>query len=164
LSPASYELGSELSEKGGLSHKITNSNRWLLLLLVIGLLLVACGGNKGRSPTQAVRSFIESLETFDAATAKSLVCEQQRNHVENSLAPFGDVSALGETFAMSLEDMSYQELSNDGEVAVVLVQGQMRLSFLGQEQTQEIKEEHIVIKQDGRWLICDSHIERPDDD
>ncbi len=107
---------------------------------------------------------MEALESFDTAKAKSLVCEQQRTRVENSLAPFGDVSALGETFAMSLEEMSYEELSNDGEVSIVRVQGQMRLSFLGQEETQEIKEEHTVIKQDGRWLICDSHIEKPDDE
>lgn len=98
---------------------------------------------------------MEAIQAFNIAKAKTLVCEAQRAQVENSLAPFGDTSKLGETFVMSLEDMRYEEHSNDGSVAVVLVKGRMKLSFLGQETVQEINEKHTLIKQGGHWLICD---------
>jgi len=129
--------------------------KWLFLLPIISLSFAACGGNKSSSPAQAVRSYMEAIEAFDVAKAKTLVCAPQRAQVENSLTAFGDTSKLGETFAMSLEDMQYEEQSNDGSIAVVSVKGQMKLSFLGQEEIQEINEKHTVIQQGGRWLVCD---------
>jgi hypothetical protein len=96
-----------------------------------------------------------AVESFDAARAESLVCQAQRATVRESLAPLGDVAQAGETFDMSFDDLVLQEQSNDGEVSVVLVRGQLTFFFLGQEDTQAIDETHTVVKESGRWVVCD---------
>jgi hypothetical protein len=96
-----------------------------------------------------------AVETFDVATAESLVCQARRARVRESLAPFGAVPEPGEVFDVSTSDLVVQEQSNDGEVAIVRVSGKLTLFFLGQQETQEINENHIVVKENGRWVVCD---------
>jgi hypothetical protein len=31
----------------------------------------------------------------------------------------------------------------------------LTLAFLGQQEVQEVDEEHLVVKEGGRWVICD---------
>jgi hypothetical protein len=95
-----------------------------------------------------------AVETLDVSTAESLVCEAQRARVRASLAPFKDV-AEPEAFEVSFSELMVQEQSNDGEVAMVHVSGQLTLFFLGQQETQEISENHTVVREGGRWFICD---------
>ena len=128
-------------------------NRAVGLLSVILVLLGACG--KEQSPIEVVQSFMTAVEAFDLSTAESLVCEAQRSRVRESLEPFDDVAGLGEAFDMSFDDLSFQEQSSDGKVAIVQVSGTLTISFLGQQEVQEISEEHVVIEQGGRWVICD---------
>jgi hypothetical protein len=120
---------------------------------VILVLLGACG--EEQSPVEAVRSFMRAVEVFDVSTAESLVCEPKRSRVQESLRPFEEAVGPGEAFDMSYGDLVVQEQSNDGEVAVVQVRGSVTISFLGQQEVQEISEEHVLIKQNGRWVICD---------
>jgi hypothetical protein len=125
----------------------------LLLLGVILAILGACGGEQG--PVQVVQSFMTAVEAFDLGTAESLVCEAQRGKVRTSLEPFEDIATLGEAFDISLGELSFQERSNDGNVAVVHVSGKLTVNFLGQQEVQEVNEEHVVIKENGHWLVCD---------
>jgi hypothetical protein len=96
-----------------------------------------------------------ALEAFDLAEAEGLVCEAQRDRVRESLEPFGDVVGLDEAFDIGFEELSYKEHSNDGSSAVVQVKGTVKLSFLGQHEVQNVDEEHLVVKEGGRWVICD---------
>lgn len=106
-------------------------------------------------PVEVVRSFMTAVEEFDLDTAESLVCDAQRGEVRHGLEPYNDVARLGEAFDLSFEDLSFEERSNDGQTAVVRVTGSLTLSFLGQEEVQEVNEEHVVIKDNGRWVVCD---------
>jgi hypothetical protein len=123
------------------------------LLLSVVVLLVACDGKE--SPVEVVRSFMAAVETFDVATAEDLVCQARRARVRESLEPFDDVTELGGAFDLKIDDLTFQERSNDGEVAVVHVSGKLTISYLGQQETQEIDEEHIIVREGGRWLVCD---------
>jgi hypothetical protein len=96
-----------------------------------------------------------AVEAFDLDTAEGLVCSEQKPRVRDSLEPFGNVAQLDEAFDMAFEDLSFQEQSNDGAVAVIRVSGSVRLSFLGKIELQGIDEEHVVVNEDGRWVICD---------
>ena len=125
----------------------------LFLLLVISVVL--CGAcDREQSPIQVIQAFMAAVETLDVSAAESLVCEAQRARVRASLEPFRDV-AEPEAFELSLSELVLQEESNDGEVAMIHVSGQLTLFFLGQQETQEINENHTVVKENGRWLICD---------
>ncbi len=122
--------------------------RFLLCLAVAGISLSACKSEK--RPVEVVRSFMAALEQFDAAAAEKLVCQAQRAQVRASLEPFGDATQFDLTF----DELDIQELSNDGERAVVQVGGALTIVFLGQQETQPINETHIVIKESGHWVIC----------
>jgi len=123
--------------------------RFLLCLAVTTVCVSACTSEK--RPVEVVRSFMAALERTDAAAAEKLVCQAQRAQVRASLEPFGDATQFDLTF----DELDVQELSNDGERAVVQVGGTLTLVFLGQQETQPVNETHIVIKENGRWVICD---------
>ena len=125
----------------------------LLVFGVVIALLGACA--EKQSPDDVVRSFMAAVEAFDLDRAEDLVCSEQKPRVRDSLEPFGNVAQLDEAFDMAFEDLSFQEQSNDGDVAVIRVSGSVRLSFLGKNEVQEIDEEHVVVNEDGRWVICD---------
>jgi hypothetical protein len=127
--------------------------RAIALAGVVVLLLVACGGDQ--SPVEVLRLFMDAVEARDVERAEGLVCEAQRSAVRQGLEPFGEVAQLDEAFDLSFGDLEFEERSNDGSTAVVRVGGSLTLSFLGQEETQEVDEEHIIIKENGRWVICD---------
>jgi hypothetical protein len=127
-------------------------------LAFAAIFLGACSAKQ--EPVEVVQAFVTALQTFDIETAESMVCESQRSNIRSTLEPFEDVSqldgiGLGEAFEMSLTDVSFQELSNDGEAAVVAVRGTLMLSFLGQQEQQGVDEVHVVIKEHGRWVVCD---------
>ena len=117
------------------------------------IILGACSAEPG--PVEVVRSFMAAVERFDLAAAEKTVCEAQRGGIRASLQPFDGVTRLGEAFGMSFEGLTFEERSNDGSVAIIRVTGELTLAFLGQQEVQEVDEEHLVIKESGRWVICD---------
>jgi hypothetical protein len=118
------------------------------------LALAACGKDPG-NPVEVVESFMTAIDGFDIAAAKDLVCEAQQDRLQNSLEPFYGVTELTEAFNLSFKDLFIEERSNDGETAIVHVNGSAELSFLGQDDVQEVNEDHVVVKENGRWVVCD---------
>jgi hypothetical protein len=116
-------------------------------------MLVACANEQ--SPADVVRSYMTAVETFDLPRAESLVCEAQRSRVTESLSPFLDVAGLSEAFHITFEELSFQERTREGDMVVFRVTGKLEMSFLGQEEEQTVDEEHVVVRQDGRWVVCD---------
>jgi hypothetical protein len=127
-------------------------NRTLVLVGVFFVLLIACDGEQ--TPVQVVRAFMTAVETFDVGTVESLVCPDQKARVRESLAAFQDV-ADPEVFDVSLDGLVVQEQGNDGEIAVVHVRGKLTVFFLGQQEIQQVDEKHTLVKEKGRWLVCD---------
>jgi hypothetical protein len=123
------------------------------LVAIVVVLLGAC--TEKQEPVDTVRSFIAAVEAFDLEQAENLVCEEQQARVRKSLESFDNVAGLSEAFGVKAENLTYRERSNDGNVAVVLITGTLKLSFLGQEDIQEVAEEHVVVIENGRWVICD---------
>jgi hypothetical protein len=125
----------------------------ILALVLVVFLIVACGGEQ--SPVEVVESFLDAIEDFDVATAESLVCQEQRDKVRGSLLPFDDIAAPGEAFDLSFGELVIQEQSNDGQTSIVRVKGYLTIFFLGEQEVQEVDETHTLVKNGGRWLICD---------
>jgi len=131
---------------------VKSQSRELWLCILVLLLLAGC--KTETDPVEVTRSFMMAIERLNITQAQSLVCQAQQARIQESLAPFGDISELGEAFDINFDELVFEEQSNDGSTAVVHVSGKMTLSFLGQQETQEIDEDHIVIKEEGKWLIC----------
>jgi hypothetical protein len=118
------------------------------------LALGACDKDPA-SPVEVVESFMTAIDDFDLAAAEDLVCEAQQGRLRNSLEPFYGVTELTEAFDLSFGDLSIEERSNDGETAIVHVSGSVTVAFLGQDDVQEVNEDHVVLKENGRWVVCD---------
>jgi hypothetical protein len=125
----------------------------LRLLGVALIVLGACSTEPG--PVEVLRSFMTAVGRFDLAAAENMVCEAQRAGIRASLEPFDGVARLSEAFDMSFEGLTFEERSNDGSVAIIRVTGTLTLAFLGQQEVQEVDEEHLVVREGGRWVICD---------
>lgn len=96
-----------------------------------------------------------AVTSLDVATVESVVCQAHKARMRAILAPLEDTTDSGETFSVDLAELVVQEQSNDGEMAVVHASGELTLLFLGYQETQEVDETHTVIKENGRWLVCD---------
>ena len=125
----------------------------LYRLLVVVVLLVSCRGKQ--TPEQVIQAFLDAIETFDVAAAEDLVCQAQRDKVRGSLIPFDNIAAPGEAFDISFGELVIQEQSNDGQTSIVRVKGYLTIFFLGEQEVQEVDETHTLVKNGGRWLICD---------
>lgn len=127
--------------------------RCTLLFSAAVILVAACGGEQG--PEEVVQTFISAVTSLDVATVESVVCQAHKARMREILAPLEDTTDSGETFSVDLAELVVQEQSNDGEMAVVHASGRLILLFLGYQETQEVNETHTVIKENGRWLVCD---------
>jgi hypothetical protein len=133
----------------------SNVKRWywsLVFLIGIGMLW-ACRAEQ--QPVQVLREFLAATQELDIAQAETLVCEAQRDRVRTIFEPFDRVSETGEAFDIEFNDLAFQERGNDGSVALVHISGTLTVSFLGRQEQQDVDEEHIVVKENGRWVICD---------
>jgi hypothetical protein len=130
------------------------AGRLLALVVVVALGLVpACGQQTGS--VQTVEAFLAALEAFDIEKAQSLVCESQQESVLGVLEPFGNVSGMTEAFNMAFDDIQVTERALEGDMALVHISGNVTISFLGQQERQAVDEEHVLVKENGRWVICD---------
>jgi hypothetical protein len=102
-----------------------------------------------------VESFMVAIGEFDLVAAEDLVCEAQQDRVASSLESFYGVTELTEAFDLDFGELTVEERSNDGETFIVHVSGSVTLSFLGQEEVQEVNEDHVVVMENGRWVVCD---------
>jgi hypothetical protein len=115
------------------------------------VLLVACGGGGG-SPDQAAKQWFEALATGDENALKDLTCAAQQESVTGVT---GLLAGLGEGMGFDVSGLSFKTTEQSGETATVQVTGRMNMTFLGAEQEQEIDEAIPMVKEDGKWKVCD---------
>jgi hypothetical protein len=137
----------------GAFAKVGIRRRFALLCTGILLLLAACG--QKATPTEVVQEFMAAIEQFDSASAAARVCEAQKDRVESILDAFGEEAGLEEAIDLAFDKLAFEELSNDGEAAVVHVSGALVVSFLGHQERQIVNEEHVVVQEEGHWVVCD---------
>jgi len=51
--------------------------------------------------------------------------------------------------------LSFKTTEQSGDTASVQVTGKMKMTFLGQEQEDEIDEAMPMVKEDGKWKVCE---------
>lgn len=129
-------------------------NLWLAFLLVLALLLVACGGNSGNTPNNAANEGNEAMDEGDDATTTDLPDLGGREvtvAVENAYLPFNYIRAdTGEAGGWDYEAIDaicellncvpvYQEAAWEGMIQAV-ANGQYDMAADGITITDERKE------------------------
>jgi hypothetical protein len=137
---------SDLAEEFGSVEVVKQDGQWLVCdkTFLLG------------DPTKPVEDFFEAFEELDAQGAARAVCEEYRADAQASLESLWE-SNVQEVGLVGLELEAQGQIRNAARV--VLTAGNMVL-YWGRERSEETDlaeayEAIEVVKQNGRWLICD---------
>jgi hypothetical protein len=112
--------------------------KWFLVGLLLSLALVACGGGSGDDqPVAVVKEVVGAMETLDFEQASEFFCAEQKDELASTMeSGFAELEQMGmdpdellSAITLNLEDMEYEEKSQDGDKAVVHMSGNMALEF-----------------------------------
>lgn len=141
----------------------------LVLLLVLSLGLVACGGSgdsgggsASNSPEDAIRSFMEGFAALDVDAMVAAVCDDVAEAGREAMA--GLEQSLGGQdveIAIDVSSLTYTVNSQDGNTAEVSISGQMVISAMGQDLPLDAAEmfggESVTVVNDGgTWKMCEA--------
>lgn len=130
----------------------------VIVLMILAILVSACGGGESDDPAGIVEQFFNRLEEQSEAEVKALLCPDYRQNVDFGLAE--DQKAEMEF------DLSYRLEGTPDEaadVALVRVYGKTEVTLESggievhtrQRRDQEAAWEFRVVKIDGDWLVCE---------
>jgi len=112
--------------------------------------MAACGG--GGSPDQAAKQWFGALAKGDENALKDLTCAAQQEQITGAT---GLLATLGQGAGLDLSGLSYKTTAQDGDTASVQVTGKLKVTLLGQAVEEEIDEAMPMVKEDGKWKMCE---------
>jgi hypothetical protein len=117
-----------------------------LFLVMIALLLTACGGGGSGNgdPAGAVQRYLQAKVSGDAEGVRSLLCAAMEADAEREAASFATVSGA------TIEGMT---CARDGETDRVKCEGKIVATY-GQEKTEFPLGTYSVVQEDGEWKWC----------
>lgn len=118
------------------------------LMLVLSIILSACGASASDGATTAVEGYITALATKDQAALISNSCADWEDDALIELDSFALVE-------VTVDGMSCIESGTDGDKTLVDCQGKFQMSYGGEPQELELSARtYEVIQQSGDWLVC----------
>jgi hypothetical protein len=133
------------------------SARLLPGLLIALLILSACSAGGGPA-VDATRNWLQALADLNFKQVLELTCStpRVRNDVEVRLDPLIDIQETLQSLKgqYDFSGLKFEELSNDGRTARILVSGKLILKVLGQDQAYELYEDIGVVKENDVWKVC----------
>jgi hypothetical protein len=108
------------------------------------------------SPADAARDFWQALAELDVDRMKELTCAAYQEEMEAAFgfAELGDLEELRDILEIDVSDLQFAVVSESGDDAVVRVYGTLKMSFLGQEESEQMDEEIELVMEHGEWKVC----------
>jgi hypothetical protein len=122
-------------------------NRFLIILVVTPLVLVACGGGQGSAP-EAIEAYLEAVVTQDRDGAVNLSCVDWEDQAITEIDSFEAVSA-------ELEGVVCEETGTAGDYTLVECTGKIVVTY--DTEVQELVLEgrvYQVLQDGGQWRMC----------
>jgi hypothetical protein len=132
----------------------------VIIVLMLGTLMSACGGAAAGGPTGAVQAWLDAWTKFDTKAVGDLTCASLKPQIDQAMSLFNsgssgqDLSALKDLFSFDFSKLKFEETSNNGQTATIHVSGSMTVKALGQEQSQDMNEDVQVVNENGGWKVC----------
>lgn len=135
----------------------------IVVITILALGVAACGGSEDDDPTRPVRDFFIAFQDLDAQKASDAVCGQYRDDVQAGLDTlFSFVRLGGDDAEIEIIDLKLEIAEEtENEARVTASSGKIKIALLGEVQEQDITEVAAsvrVVKENGKWLICDGSI------
>ena len=114
----------------------------VLILLLLALVLVACGGEG--DPAETVESYLQAKVESDREQIQALLCSEMESLLERETRTFESVAGV------ELENMACQRA---GDSDVVSCDGRI-VALYGTEETEFPLVSYRVVQEDGEWKWC----------
>jgi predicted small secreted protein len=108
----------------------------IAVLIVISILLTACGGSSGADPVSAVKDLMQAVQDKKFDQLGNLVCAAQKDALIKTFDPSAslggsgiDVKAMLDAMIISTSGIEYTKKSESGDKAVVAIKGNMTLKI-----------------------------------
>ena len=122
----------------------------LLAVLLASVVLSACGGGGGDTPSSVAKTWNEAgAAGTDVAKVKSLTCAAYQPVIEASMTA---ASAAG--VKIDTSGLKYEEQNVTATSATVRVSGKIKMTMAGQSTDQDFDQPLPMIKEGGKWVAC----------
>jgi hypothetical protein len=119
-----------------------------LILVILAVLLVACGGKADSGAVRAVEDYLNALINKDDTRISSLSCADWEMMALLELDSFQAVETR-------LEGLSCSEVGTDGDTLLVNCQGKIIATYNDEDQELDLSlRTYQVVKQGGEYLVC----------
>ncbi len=113
--------------------------KFLVVLSIVGLALMACGGGGAGNPEDAVQGFFDAVKDGNIDKAAEFI----QGGIPEDERPM--LAEMGPVFEMMEIEVTGSEIAEDGENAVVF----FSIGFMGETTEDEIE----LILDDGNWKL-----------
>ena len=113
-----------------------------LLLLLLPLLILSCGG--GSDPAETVHDYLQAKVVSDAEAIRALLCSEMEAVLERETMTFQSVSGV------ELQGVSCERVGDSSKVAC---EGKI-VALYGTEETEFPLVSYRVVEEDGEWKWC----------
>jgi hypothetical protein len=114
----------------------------VLILLLLALLVVACGGEG--DPAETVERYLQAKVASDQEQIQANLCSEMESLLEREVRTFESVTGV------ELQDMACQRV---GDSDVVSCDGRI-VALYGAEETEFPLVSYRVVQEDGEWKWC----------
>ena len=122
---------------------------FFLLSMILVLALSACAS--GDTAAQSVQDYYQALVNGDADRAIALSCADWEFNAQMEVDSFQAVDA-------SLDGFTCEQTGTDGDMAIVTCQGQIVMSYDGEDQFLDLSGQNFQVQNaGGDWLFCGYH-------
>jgi hypothetical protein len=87
----------------------------------------------------------------DENALKDLTCAAQHESLAGVAGVLGSLEGGG----LDLSGLSFKTTEQSGDTASVQVTGKLKVTLLGQALEEDIDEAMPMVKEDGKWKVCD---------
>jgi len=120
----------------------------VLVLALLAVLLVACGGNAASGSVRAVEDYLNALVSKDDALVSSLSCADWEMMALLELDSFQAVDTR-------LEGLTCSDTGTDGDTFLVRCQGKIIATYNDEDQELDLSlRTYEVVQQGGEYLVC----------